>query len=180
MQLHALRDFVYAILFGTLPWLAWQGWCVVALVALLVTEIILTLWDFVVEDLVRKQLGGVYPGERVMHGVMGIVYGAVIACLVPTLVTWWPKPTGLAISAPAVSIILRWTLTIMAVGVLLSGLRGFAIYDAPFRSPAQILHVQGTELRNPDNVALSPDGHHLAVLGYPDPILEIFDLSAGR
>jgi hypothetical protein len=108
---------------NSLPWLAWQGWCVVALVALLVTEIILTLWDFVVEDLVRKQLGGVYPGERVMHGVMGIVYGAAIACLVPTLVTWWLKPTGLAISVPAVSIILRWTLTIMAVGVLLSGLR---------------------------------------------------------
>ena len=26
LQLHALRDFVYSVLFGTLPWLAWQGW----------------------------------------------------------------------------------------------------------------------------------------------------------
>jgi hypothetical protein len=25
LQLHALRDFVYAILFFTLPWLAWRG-----------------------------------------------------------------------------------------------------------------------------------------------------------
>jgi hypothetical protein len=59
-------------------------------------------------------------------------------------------------------------------------LRGLVIYDAPFNVPSQILHVQGPELRNPDNVALSPDGRHLAVLSYPDPILEIFDLSAVR
>jgi hypothetical protein len=73
LQLHALRDFVYAVIFGTLPWVAWQGRYVLPLIALLVVEIILTLWDFVVEDWIRKPLGGVYPGERVMHGIMGIV-----------------------------------------------------------------------------------------------------------
>jgi hypothetical protein len=75
LQLHALRDFVYAIIFGALPWVAWQGRYVLPLIALLVVEIILTLWDFVIEDWIRKPLGGVYPGERVMHGIMGIVYG---------------------------------------------------------------------------------------------------------
>ena len=89
LRLHALRDFVYALLFAALPWLAWQGWYVVILGALLLTEIVLTLWDFVVEDWVRKPLGGVYAGERVMHGVMGIVYGAMLASVVPTLRTWW-------------------------------------------------------------------------------------------
>ncbi len=49
LKLHALRDFLYAILFGTLPWLAWQGWCVVGLAAVLLTEIGLTLADFIVE-----------------------------------------------------------------------------------------------------------------------------------
>src|SRR5947208_11784572 len=65
LQLHALRDFVYAVLFATLLWLAWQGWYVVILGALFSIEVVLTLWDFVVEDWVRRPLGGLYPGERV-------------------------------------------------------------------------------------------------------------------
>ena len=35
---------------------------------LLAAEVVMTMWDFVVEDWVRKPLGGVYPAERVMHG----------------------------------------------------------------------------------------------------------------
>jgi len=123
LQLHALRDFVYAVIFGTLPWVAWQGRYVLPLIVLLVVEIILTLWDFVVEDWIRKPLGGVYPGERVMHGIMGIVYGAALADLVPVLRVWWSKPTSLAITSPANPIALGWILTIMGVGVLLSGIR---------------------------------------------------------
>src|ERR1041385_4735936 len=76
LRLHAIRDFVYAILFAFIPWIAWRGCWVVVLAALLLIEAILTFWDFIVEDWVRKPLGGLYPGERVMHGVMGIVYGA--------------------------------------------------------------------------------------------------------
>src|SRR5438067_622274 len=79
LQLHALRDFVYAVLFAGLPWVAWEGWYLVLLVALLLAEVVLTLWDFVVEDWIRKPLGGVYAGERVMHGIMGIVYEAMLA-----------------------------------------------------------------------------------------------------
>lgn len=33
LKLHALRDFLYAILFGTLPWLAWQGLWLLAVMA---------------------------------------------------------------------------------------------------------------------------------------------------
>src|SRR6267154_5181977 len=94
LQLHAVRDFVYAVIFSTLPWVAWQGQYVLPLIVLLIVEIILTLWDFVVEDWIRKPLGGVYPGERVMHGIMGIVYGAALAYLVPVLRVWWSKPTS--------------------------------------------------------------------------------------
>src|SRR5215470_5094201 len=44
LQLHAYRDFVYAILYGSLPWLAWQGWWAIVLAALFLIEIVLTLW----------------------------------------------------------------------------------------------------------------------------------------
>jgi hypothetical protein len=56
---------------------------------------VLTLTDFVVEIAVRKQLGDVYAGERVTHAVMGILYGVMVAHLVPELVRWWELPTGL-------------------------------------------------------------------------------------
>jgi hypothetical protein len=70
LRLHALRDFVYSILFATIPSIAWQGFYVFALAALLVTEVVLTLWDFVVEDGIGKPLGGVYPGERVRQAIV--------------------------------------------------------------------------------------------------------------
>ena len=70
LLLHAARDCIYAIIMSTLPWLAWQGGWALVLAALLAAEIIFTLTDFVVEDAVRRTLGGVYPGERVMHAVM--------------------------------------------------------------------------------------------------------------
>jgi hypothetical protein len=123
LRLHALRDFVYAILFAALPWLAWKGWYVVVLCGLFVAEIALTLWDFVVEYWVRKQLGGLYQGESVMHGVMGIVYGAMLANIVPTLRMWWREPAGLIIAPAGVSATLRWVMVAMALGVFLSGVR---------------------------------------------------------
>ena len=78
LKLHAARDVFYAVLFATLPWLAWRGAWVLVLAAVIVAEIILTLTDFVVEITVRKQLGDVYGGERVTHAIMGILYLSLI------------------------------------------------------------------------------------------------------
>ena len=123
LQLHAFRDFVYAMLFATLPWIAWHGCWTAVLVGLLLIEIVLTLWDFVVEDWIRKPLGGVYPGERIMHAIMGIIFGAMLANIVPVLRGWWLAPTGLLMVPAAVHPILRWIMLIMAIGVFASGMR---------------------------------------------------------
>jgi len=123
LYLHAARDFLYAVLFGTLPWLAWHGAWVAALGVVIVSEIGLTLWDFVIEKRVRKELGDVYAGERVTHAIMGILYGAMLACLIPTLREWIELPTGLVVNPPPLAEPLRWLLTVMAAGVLLSGIR---------------------------------------------------------
>ncbi len=132
LALHAARDLFYGVLFATLPWLAWRGAWAAALVVVSVAEIALTLWDFVVEIGVRKSLGDVYAGERVTHAVMGILYGAMIACLVPTLAAWWESPTALAAAPAAVEPWLRWTLTAMAAGVLASGARDlYAALELP-------------------------------------------------
>ncbi len=126
LRLHAARDFIYALLFGTLPWLLWHGAWALVLFALLLTEIGITLADFIVEDRVRASIGGVYPGERATHAIMGIVYGAMLAHLVPVVADSWQKPTALMFSPAAVPVELRWALTAMAAGVLLSGLRDLA------------------------------------------------------
>ena len=48
------------------------------LFALLLAEISITLWDFIEEDNIRR----LPAGERAMHAVMGIVYGAFLASLI--------------------------------------------------------------------------------------------------
>jgi hypothetical protein len=135
LKLHAARDFLYAVLFATLPCIAWQGTWVFALIGVLVAEIVLTLTDFVVEIAVRKQLGDVYAGERVTHAVMGILYGATVANMIPVLLRWRALPTGLIVEWAGIPALLRWGLFIMAAGVCLSGLRDlYAALELPHGS----------------------------------------------
>ena len=135
LKLHAARDFFYAILFATLPWFAFHGAWVLVLVAVLVAEIVLTLTDFVVEVTVRKALGDVYAGERVTHAVMGILYGGMVAQLVPVLAAWWSSPTAIEVEPVAIPVGLQWGLVVMAVGVFVSGLRDlYAAIGLPYGS----------------------------------------------
>jgi hypothetical protein len=133
LKLHASRDFLYAVLFGTLPFLAWRGsWWAVVLLVVVIVEIVLTLWDFVAEITVRKSLGDVYAGERVTHAIMGILYGGMLAFLAPVVSQWRSMPTGLQLARPEIPETLRWILVAMAVGVLLSGLRDlYAAFGLP-------------------------------------------------
>ena len=123
LALHAARDFLYGVLFITLPWLAWNGTWTALLLGVIATEIILTLWDFVVEIGVRRELGDVYAGERVTHAIMGIMYGAMLATLAPTLISWWESPTALTIAFAPIPTCIKIALSAMGVGVVASGLR---------------------------------------------------------
>jgi hypothetical protein len=123
LKLHAARDFIYALLFGALPHLEWRGIWAAVLAAVLLAEIILTLADFIIERRVRKPLGDVYPGERVTHSIMGIIYGAILANLLPVLWGWLHSPTGFAQAKIAMPELLRWSLIVMAICVFLSGAR---------------------------------------------------------
>jgi hypothetical protein len=135
LRLHAVRAFIYAIVFASLPWVEWRGAFAAVLALLLAAEIVITLSDFVIEDRVRAPIGGVYPGERVMHAVMGIVYGAFLAHLAPTWLAWWSMPSTLAFTAASAPESVLWTLTIMAGGVFFSGVRDLAAsFGVPYAS----------------------------------------------
>ncbi len=116
LRLHAFRDFVYALLFGTIGWMTWNGLWAWLFLALLVTEIIITLMDFVEEDRTRR----LPAGERIMHAIMGIVYGLFLAALLPNVWAWTHMPTGWGRADYG---LLSGVLTLMAAGVLLSGVR---------------------------------------------------------
>jgi hypothetical protein len=132
LKLHAARDLFYAVIFGTLPWLGWHGAWTLVLAAVLIIEIILTMWDFLVEIAVRKPFGDVYGGERITHNFMGIVYGAMIAFLAPVLWRWWTLPTALVVERHDVSAVLIASLLAMAAGVFLSGIRDlYAALELP-------------------------------------------------
>lgn len=125
LLLHALRDFIYGILFWVLPSFAMQGAWGAGLIFLLLLEILITLSDFVIEDTVRISKGGVYRGERVTHSIMGIVYGAMLAQLLPQVFGWLTMPTRFArayfLPGHAVTIF-----HLLALGVTASGLRDCA------------------------------------------------------
>jgi uncharacterized protein len=116
LRLHAFRDFAYALLFGTVGWLTWNGLLAYLFLLLLLVEIVLTLSDFLEEDRIRK----LPPGERVMHAIMGIVYGLFLAYLLPDVFRWRLEATGFGRTDYG---LLSWLLTVMAVGVFLSGVR---------------------------------------------------------
>jgi hypothetical protein len=132
LVLHAVRDYLYALIFCALPWTEWRGrWCL-ALALVVVAEIVFTLWDFLVEAVERKPIGDVYPGERVTHAIMGIIYGAMLAFLVPVLIRWLQLPSAIAAASPHVSIWMRALLSAMGIGVFVSGVRDlYAAFDLP-------------------------------------------------
>jgi hypothetical protein len=152
LRLHAARDSVYAALFLSSPFVVWQGAWAWLLAALLAAEIVITLADFVLEDRVRAPLGGVAVGERVMHTLMAIVYGAFLACFVPELVLWMQQDTGFAPRAGTSAIVGR-VLVVLGGGVLLSGARdlgaacGFRSLQRPLLgSAAQVRQQRALEL----------------------------------
>jgi len=116
LRLHASRDFAYAIIIGSLAWLTWHGLWTWLLGVLLLGEICITLWDFIEEDKIRK----LPPGERAMHAIMGIVYGAFLAYLVPQMLVWVNEPTGFGTAYHGFP---GWVLSLVAAGVFFSGVR---------------------------------------------------------
>ena len=116
LRLHATRDFAYAIIIGSLGFVTWNGAFTLVLLALLLGEIVITLWDFIEEDKIRR----LPPGERAMHAIMGIVYGAFLAFLIPEMTRWARLDTGFGTAYHGFP---AWMLLVLAIGVFVSGVR---------------------------------------------------------
>ena len=110
LRLHACRDVFYLILFPTLAWNEPHGAFAGGIAAIVVAEVVVTAFDFIVEWETR-----VLPtGERALHAVIAVTYGAFAALLAPSLLTWATLPAGFA---PARYGVVSWFLTLLALGV---------------------------------------------------------------
>ena len=127
LQLHGARDLIYAALFLTLPRWTWSGAWVFVLVGLLFAEIAITLVDFVIERRVRRAWGGLASGELVMHAVMAIIYGAFLLSISPHLLEWSSMPHGFTPHTNSPSPWIKWSMTLMGIGVGLAGVRDLAV-----------------------------------------------------
>ncbi|MEA3193618.1 MAG: hypothetical protein QOD26_1951 [Betaproteobacteria bacterium] len=105
--LHAIREAIYAALFGGLAWFAWHGALAGLVAALLLGEMINTACDESVENRIR-----VLPqNERVLHVFLTLNLGAIVALSVPVLSEWATAPTGFS---PRNFGLLSWLLTAFA------------------------------------------------------------------
>ena len=115
------------VIIGTLGFVTWNGVLAWALFALLAAEIVITLWDFIEEDRIRR----LPAGERAMHAVMGIVYGAFLANVLPEMWRWSAVDTGFGASNHGFP---AWVLSGLAIGVFLSGVRDAVASASPARA----------------------------------------------
>ncbi len=169
LWIHGVRNFFYGVIFCSLGWVAWGGGLAWVFAAILLGEIGLTLWDFVIEDQSRK----LPPSERITHTVLAINYGVILSLLVPQLVRWSALPFGFHRESHGVW---SWIMTVFALGVW-----AWAVFDlmrsrrfrglqppAPVRLDVpdqRILVTGGTGLIGSRLVqGLIDDGHDVTVL----------------
>ncbi|PXX43313.1 TIGR01777 family oxidoreductase [Undibacterium pigrum] len=89
LGIHATRALIYSLLFIGLSAWAWHGAWAIVLLLVFGIEIILTLWDFVIEDQTR-----LLPAtERVTHTILAINGGAFITLLILNTPEWFASPT---------------------------------------------------------------------------------------
>ena len=92
LKLHGVRNMLYALLFLVLGWLEVHGVLAMLVIPVLAVEVVITLMDFVEEDMSRK----LPASERINHTLLAINYGAILILLLPVLGEWATRPTGVA------------------------------------------------------------------------------------
>lgn len=115
-KIHGARELLYAFVFFALAGFEWHGYWAILLSAILVIEMALTAWDFIIEDQTRK-LSAV---ERTTHLILSMNGGAYITLLIPFVWEWASKPAQLlAVDYGSLSYILVF----FGFAILLWGIR---------------------------------------------------------
>jgi uncharacterized protein (TIGR01777 family) len=118
LTLHAVRNLFYAVVFIMIGWFEPHGVWALILIAVLTVEVVITLTDFVEEDISRA----LPASERINHTLLALNYGAILCLLLPVLVQWSRGPTALESRFYSFWSILA---AVSATGVIVSGVRDY-------------------------------------------------------
>lgn len=121
LVLHSLRGPTYAALFLLVPNFVMQGGYFWLLIGILAFDLCISLADFLVEGGSRAFLGGLPPGEYVLHVVLAMLFGALVASIFYEAGGWATASARLAYEPAAVPALLRVVMALMAILVLVSG-----------------------------------------------------------
>jgi uncharacterized protein len=149
LALHAIRSLLYATVLFVLGWFELHGVWALALLAVLAVEVVITLMDFVEEDLTRA----LPATERINHTLLALNYGAILVLLVPMLLEWSREPVAIK---PVWHGFWSVFMAISAAAVLISCLRDF--FAA--RRAKHLIPGRAAEL-----VAVLPERQHVLVTG---------------
>lgn len=119
LRLHAARNFIYTVVLLGLGWFVLHGVWAWLLIVLLVSELLVTLADFVEED--RSRL--LPATERVTHTLLALNFGAILALLSPTLMDWASQDTAVRPISYGFWSVLA---SLAALGTAIFGAREFA------------------------------------------------------
>jgi hypothetical protein len=116
--IHVARGFVYALQLWAVPSLRFEGRFYALFVALFVADVAIALADIVVEPASRRALGGLPPGEYLMHIVLSVLAGALFHALFVATYDWRSFPTAIRV-VPAAPAALRIALGGLGLGAAL-------------------------------------------------------------
>jgi hypothetical protein len=118
---HSLRGPTYATLFIVVPNFALHGAFFWVLTGLLVIDVAISIIDFAIERESRRFLGGLPSGEYVLHVLIAMVFGALVASIFFGASHWRSAPVAIRWQPAEVPVLLRLALGVMAVVVLYTG-----------------------------------------------------------
>jgi hypothetical protein len=139
--IHVARGAVYALQLSLVPNVRFEGRAYAVFVALFVADVVIAVADILVEPASRRGIGGLPPGEYLMHIVLSVLVGAMLHALIAA--TWgWPSlPTAIRV-VPAAPAALRMALGALALGcVLESGVAALELAAPRFLFRPRPLHV---------------------------------------
>jgi len=116
LAIHTLRNGFYAALYLAFAWGEWHGLWALGFIAIVVSEILVTLADFVTEDRSRD----LPATERITHTLLAINFGVILAVLLPEFWRWAALPTEVL---PASHGVWSWIATGIGVGALVDAVR---------------------------------------------------------
>jgi uncharacterized protein len=133
LALHAAREGVYVFLFLALAWREWHGAWALLIAGTLLLEVVITGWDFVIEDRTRH----LSAFERVLHTVLTLLFGVTLMALAPVLMDWFAQPTAVVAADHGMYSLL---LSLLAMGMAAWGFRDGIAALRHFRPAEWVRH----------------------------------------